>query len=264
MATKTKGKSARRSLTTGVGTCSFPHLFPATIRKRDDGSEGYEVQIIIPKSDRAACRALLTAVKEVGEEQWGANWKGVKNALHDGDREKNKITGDGTTAGERYPERANSFFFTARTKFPIAVVDRQRNLITDPGAVYAGCKIKLAVDVYAYSNQSQGIGFGLNGVQFVADGEPLGGGGKPAVETMFDVLDALDDEELDEDSFEDDEYEDDEPEPEPKPRARRTRAAAKPAATRRRRKPEPEPEPEDDEDDLYDDEDEDEYEYDDL
>ena len=262
MATKTKGKSARRTLTTGVGTCSFPHLFPATIRKRDDGSEGYEVQIIIPKSDRAACRALLTAVKEVGEEQWGANWKGVKNALHDGDREKNKITGDGTTAGERYPERANSFFFTARTKFPIAVVDRQRNLITDPGAVYAGCKIKLAVDVYAYSNQSQGIGFGLNGVQFVADGEPLGGGGKPAVETMFDVLD---DEELDEDSFEDDEYEDDEPEPEPKPRARRTRAAAaKPAATRRRRKPEPEPEPEDDEDDLDDDEDEDEDEYDDL
>ena len=263
MATKTKGKSARRTLTTGVGTCSFPHLFPATIRKRDDGSEGYEVQIIIPKSDRAACRALLTAVKEVGEEQWGANWKGVKNALHDGDREKNKITGDGTTAGERYPERANSFFFTARTKFPIAVVDRQRNLITDPGAVYAGCKIKLAVDVYAYSNQSQGIGFGLNGVQFVADGEPLGGGGKPAVETMFDVLD---DEDSFEDSFEDDEYEDDEPEPEPKPRPRRTRAAAKPAATRRRRKPEPEPEPEDDdEDDLYDDdEDEDEYEYDDL
>ena len=149
MATKTKGKSASRSLTTGVGTCSFPHLFPATIRKRDDGSEGYEVQIIIPKSDRAACRALLTAVKEVGEEEWGANWKSVKNALHDGDREKNKITGDGTTAGERYPERANSFFFTARTKFPIAVVDRQRNLITDPGAVYAGCKIKLAVDVYA-------------------------------------------------------------------------------------------------------------------
>ena len=87
MATKTKGKSARRTLTTGVGTCSFPHLFPATIRKRDDGSEGYEVQIIIPKSDRAACRALLTAVKEVGEEQWGANWKGVKNALHDGDRD---------------------------------------------------------------------------------------------------------------------------------------------------------------------------------
>lgn len=40
--------------------------------------------------------------------------------------------------------------------------------------VYSGCWGHVAISIYAYNNQSKGIGFGLNGVQKVKDDEPLG------------------------------------------------------------------------------------------
>lgn len=240
---KSNSKNSKRvSLTTGTGIFCFPRVFKATAGTKDDGTPSYDIQFLIPKTDRESVRAIMRAIKEVGEDSWGDNWKRVRTPLRDGDREKDELTEDGNTKGEKYPERLGHYMVNARSTRPVAVVDRQRVPIVNEGDLYAGCKGRLFLTFFAYSQAGNiGIAAGLNGVQKISDGEPLGGAGPVAVESMFDLL---------EDDDEDDDLFDGDDEAEAAP----AKAAAKPAATKRRAKPEPEPEPEED-DDLDDDDD---------
>lgn len=233
-------------LTTGIGTFSFPRLFASKAGTNDKGDTIYDVQFIIPKTQKEDVRAILLAIKKVGEAKWGDKWKQVRTPLRDGDREKDELTEDGSTKGEKYPERLGCYFLNARTQRPVGVVDRQRVPITDPDAVYSGAKGKIAVQFYPYSQAgNHGIGVSLNGVQKIADGESIGGGGRPSVESMFDMLEDEDDLGLDDIETEDIEEE----APAPAKKAPAKRAPAKRAAAK---VVEPEPEA-DDEDDLYDD-----------
>lgn len=186
----------RVSLTTGIGVLSFPRVFADTAGKKDDGTPSYDIQILIPKSDKASVRAILRAIKEVGEDKWGSNWSKVRTPLRDGDKEKDELTEDGSTKEEKYPERLGHYFLNARSTKPVTVVDRQRTPILNSDELYGGCKGKVAVTFYPYSvSGNHGIGVGLDGVQKVSDGEAFGGGGRPAIEAMFDLLD--DDDDLD-------------------------------------------------------------------
>lgn len=245
MAGNTEKKTV--DVTTGIGTISFPHLFTvqAEQNKNDKGEPVYDCQFLIPKSDRDTARALLAAIKEVGEAKWGDKWKQVRSPLRDGDKEKDGLTEDGSTKAEKYPERLGHWFINARSKKPIGVVDRTRVPIEDHSKIYAGCKVKINVTFYPYSNSgNHGIGCGLNGVQFIADGEPIAGGGKPSVESMFDLLDDADDLDLDGDDLLDEE-------PEEKPAKK---AAAKKATAKKAAKKKAEPiEVEDEDEDLLDD-----------
>jgi hypothetical protein len=247
-------------LTTGIGTLSFPHLFKETASENDKGEKVYDIQIIIPKSQREDVRAILRAIKAVGEAKWGANWKKVRTPLRDGDREKDELTEDGSTKKDKYPERLGAYFLNARSTKPVGVYDRQRNPIVDSDAVYAGCKGKIAVTFFPYSNSgNHGVGAGLNGVQKIADGEPIGGGGKPSVESMFDMLDDDEDLGLDDDGLDVDEVEEAAP-PAKKAAAKKAAPAKKAAAKKAAAKaPEPEPEEDDDLEDLEADEDDDMY-----
>lgn len=258
MAVKKSGAQAHKvDLTTGRGTVSFPHLTvtQAAANKNDKGDPVYDVQFIIPKTQRDDLRKILSAIKEVGEAKWGDNWKKVRNPLRDGDKEAGDLTEDGSTKGAKYPERLGCFFINARSTKPVGVFDRQRRPLLGENDVYGGCIAQIAVTFYPYSNQgNHGIGVGLNGVQKVADGEPLGGGGAPKVESMFDLLDDDDDLGLDDEDEADeaDEIEEDEIEEEPEPPKRKPakKAAAKKA------KPKPAPVEVDDEDeDLFEDDD---------
>lgn len=194
-----ENKAKKVDLTTGIGTLSFPHLFRETASTNDRGETVYDLQFIISKSQRDDVRAILRAIKEVGESKWGANWKKVRTPLRDGDAEADELTEDGSTKGEKYPERLGCYFFNARSTKPVGAYDRQRNPIHNPDDLYGGCKVKVAVTFYPYSTSgNHGIGVGLNGVQKIADGEAFGGG-RPSVESMFDLLDDEDDLDLDDD-----------------------------------------------------------------
>jgi hypothetical protein len=264
MATATKGKSTKNehkvSLTTGPGTISFPHLFKETASTNDKGEKVYDVQIIIPKTQREDIRAILRAIKEVGEAKWGANWKKVRTPLRDGDKEKDELTESGATKEEVYPERLGAYFLNARSSRPVAVVDKQR-VPLDSADVYGGMKGKINVEFYPYSNSgNHGVGAGLNGVQKIADGEPFGSSA-PAVESMFDLLDDEDDADLEDDfdGDEEDAFEEEEEEtPAPKKRAAKKAPAKKAAAKKpaaKKAKPAPVEDLEDE--DLEEDEDDD-------
>lgn len=232
-------------ITTGIGIISFPHLFKETVVKKDDGSDSYETQFIISKSQREDIRALLIAIKKVGEAKWGDKWKSVRNPLRDGDKEKDDLTEDGSTKGEKYPERLGCFFFNARSTKPVGVYGRDLSPILDAGVVYGGCKAKISVSFYPYSQQgNHGIGVGLNGVQKIADGESFGNA-RPSVESMFDLLEdeEIDDLDLDAEEAEEEEVE----EVKPAKKAAAKKAPAKKAAAKKV----VEVEVDEDEDDLY-------------
>lgn len=244
-------EQVRVDLTTGIGILSFPHVFKETASTNDKGETTYDIQIIIPKSQREDIRAILRAIKEVGEAKWGAKWKQVRTPLRDGDKEKDELTEDGSTKGDKYPERLGCYFLNARSTKPVGVYDRSRNIITDQNEIYGGARGKIAVTFYAYSsNGNHGVGAGLNGVQKIGDGEPFGGG-RPTVESMFDLLE--DDEDLDLDVDTEEDFEDEEVEqPKPKKRAAAKTAPAKKAPAKKR-KPAPEPEEDEDDDDDFED-----------
>jgi len=229
----------RVDLTTGIGILSFPHVFASTKSKNDKDEDVYDIQFIIPKSQREDVVAILKAGKEVGEAKWGANWKKVRTPLRDGDKEKDELTEDGSTKGEKYPERLGCYFMNARSTKPVGVFDRQRVPIENPDDLYGGCKGKIAVTFYPYSTSgNNGVGVGLNGVQKIADGESFGNA-RPSVESMFDMLDDDEDLGLDE-----------EPEETPAP----AKKAAKKAPAKKAAKKAAAPEP-DDQSDLEPDED---------
>jgi hypothetical protein len=246
-------------MTTGVGVLSFPKVFQSTADKDEKtGEPVYNIQILIPKSQRDDVKAIMAGIKKVAEAKWGANWKEVRLPLRDGDKEKNQLTEDGTPKGEKYPERLGHYFLNARSKRPIIVVDKTLTPITDPNELYGGVIGKISISLYPYSQQgNHGVGVGLNGVQKIRDGEAFGGG-RPSVESMFDMLDDEDDTDLDldEDGFE--EEEEVEETPAPKKQAAK-KAPAKKAAAKKKAEPveEDDLDIEDGEDDLYDDLDED-------
>lgn len=236
-------------LTTGIGIVSFPHLTQAQAdkNKNDKGEPVFDLQFLIPKSDRESARAVLAAIKKVGEAKWGANWKKVRSPLRDGDAEKDELTEDGSTKGDKYPERLGHYFINARSKRPVGVVDRQRQALLGEDDIYGGCKAKINVTFYPYSQAgNHGIGVALNGVQKIADGESFGSG-RPSVESMFDLLE--------DDGLDLDETEDEIDEPAPAKKAPAKRAAKKAPA---KKAPEPVEEDEfDEDDDLLDDLDDD-------
>ena len=80
-------------------------------------------------------------------------------------------------SGDPYgPECKGCYVITVSTKQKPVIVDNMRNPITDPGEVYSGCYGRAAINFYGYnSNGKKGISAGLQSIQKLHDGEPLGG-----------------------------------------------------------------------------------------
>lgn len=138
------------------------------------GDPKYSVSLIIPKSDTrtiAKIEAAIQAAYEEGESKLRGNSKTVpalsvlKTPLRDGDRER--------LDDEAY---RNSYFINANSATKPGIVDADRNPILDRSEVYSGVYGRASVNFYAFnSNGNKGIACGLNNLQKISDGEPLGG-----------------------------------------------------------------------------------------
>lgn len=150
------------------------------------GDPKYSVSLIIPKSDTktiAKIEAAIQAAYEEGESKLRGNSKTVpalsalKTPLRDGDRER--------PDDEAY---RNSYFINANSATKPGIVDADRNPILDRSEVYSGVYGRASVNFYAFnSNGNKGIACGLNNLQKISDGEPLGG--KSRAEDNFDTDD---------------------------------------------------------------------------
>ena len=138
------------------------------------GTPKYSVSLIIPKSDTATVEKIRAAIKaayDEGQSKLKGNSKSVpalddlKTPLRDGDKEHK---GD-----DAYKD---SFFVNANSTTKPGVVDADRNPILDSSELYSGIIGRASINFYAFnSNGNRGIACGLNNLQKLADGTPLGG-----------------------------------------------------------------------------------------
>ena len=146
------------------------------------GTPKFSVSLIIPKSDTktvAKIKAAIEAAYHEGESKLKGNGKTVpplaalKTPLRDGDAER--------PDDEAY---ANSYFINANATTAPGIVDVDRNPILTRSEVYSGVYGRASISFYAFnSNGNKGIACGLNNLQKVRDGEPLGG--KASAESDF-------------------------------------------------------------------------------
>ena len=138
------------------------------------GTPKFSVSLIIPKSDTATIakiKAAIEAAYREGEAKLKGNGKTVpalsvlKTPLRDGDLER--------PDDEAY---ANSYFVNANSSTAPGIVDADRQPIIDTSEVYSGVYGRASINFYAFnSNGNKGIACGLNNLQKIRDGEPLGG-----------------------------------------------------------------------------------------
>lgn len=173
---------------TGKVRLSYVHVFePYTSSPNNDPK--YSVTLVIPKSDTetiAKLRKAQQAALEDGKERVfkGKIPKKWTDTIHDGDEEADL---------EKNPEYEGCYYMGVSSKTRPAVADRQANPILDQTELYSGCYARVKLGAFAYNNSgNQGVSFGLDGLQKMADGEPLGG----AVAMKAEDFDELDDEDL--------------------------------------------------------------------
>ena len=138
------------------------------------GAPKYSVSLIIPKSDTKTLekiRAAIQAAYEEGQSKLKGNGRSVpalsalKTPLRDGDAER--------PDDEAY---ANAYFVNANSGTAPGIVDADRNPILERSEVYSGVYGRASINFYAFnSNGNKGIACGLNNLQKIRDGEPLGG-----------------------------------------------------------------------------------------
>ena len=137
------------------------------------GTPKYSVSLIIPKSDTvtvAKVKAAIEAAYKEGEAKLKGNSKSVpplsaiKTPLRDGDAER--------PDDEAY---RGSYFVNANATTAPGIVDADCNPILDRSEVYSGVYGRASINLYAFnSNGNKGIACGLNNLQKIRDGEPMG------------------------------------------------------------------------------------------
>ena len=138
------------------------------------GAPKYSVSLIIPKSDTKTVTAVTNAIQaayDEGQSKLKGNSKSVpalsaiKNPLRDGDAER--------PDDEAYKD---SYFINANSATAPGIVDAARQPILERSEVYSGVYGRASINFYAFnSNGNKGIACGLNNLQKISDGEPLGG-----------------------------------------------------------------------------------------
>ena len=139
----------------------------------NDGVPKYSVSLIIPKSDTKTIEAIKKAIQSAykeGEAKLKGNSRSVppleaiKTPLRDGDLER--------PDDEAYKD---CYFVNANSTTPPGIVDASVQPILTRSEVYSGVYGRASINFYAFnSNGNRGIACGLNNLQKIRDGEPLG------------------------------------------------------------------------------------------
>ena len=153
---------------------SYPHIFEPTSVNGSDLK--YGASLIVSKNDAKTIAAIQKALEQAKKDSVG-KWGGkvppnLKTPLRDGDTDR--------PDDEAY---VGCYFLNANSRQAPQVVDRKVQPILDQSEVYSGCYCNVSVTFYGYnSNGNRGIAAGLGNIQFVKDGEALGGRTKAADE----------------------------------------------------------------------------------
>ena len=148
---------------------SYPHLHQARKVNPTDEKAKFSATFVVPNNHPVIAQ-IQTAIGQV-----------ISEAGIDPQRMQPVPWADG---GQDFP--GHVLIKTNSTTNP-HVVDENVQPIIDPGKVYAGCYVNGSITVYTYKRQTgNGVAFGLDGVQFAADGERLDG--RPTADQIFQAI----------------------------------------------------------------------------
>jgi len=157
---------------------SYAHVYKPQAAV-DGGDPKYSVSILIPKSAKDDIKRIQEAIKATATANAHV-WNGrvpadLRNPLRDGDIDK-----------PNYPEYAGHYFINASSKQMPGVVGPDGR--TPVEYLVSGDYGRVTVQFYAYNRAgNKGVGCGLQNIQWLREGEPLGGGrSKP--EDDFDAV----------------------------------------------------------------------------
>jgi len=145
---------------------SFPNVFRPGKAMQEGAEPKYGVAMLFATG--ADLSTLKQAAQEACVEKWGADktkWpKNLRNPFRD--------QGEKEFAGYE----PGAIFVSATSKQKPGLVDASNQDILNESDFYAGCYARATVNAFCYDKAgNRGVSFGLNNVQKLADGEPLGG-----------------------------------------------------------------------------------------
>lgn len=157
------------------------------------GTPKFSVSLLIPKSDTVTVKKIKDAIEAAyreGEAKLKGNGKtvppltAIKTPLRDGDAERPDD-----------PAYAGHYFLNANSATAPGIVDADCQPILTRSEVYSGVYGRASISFYAFnSSGNRGIACGLNNLQKIRDGEPLGG--RASAESDFSDFDDEDDDDF--------------------------------------------------------------------
>ena len=157
------------------------------------GTPKFSVSLLIPKTDTVTVKKIKAAIEAAyreGEAKLKGNGKtvppltAIKTPLRDGDAERPDD-----------PAYAGHYFLNANSATAPGIVDADCQPILTRSEVYSGVYGRASISFYAFnSSGNRGIACGLNNLQKLRDGEPLGG--RASAESDFSDFDDEDDDDF--------------------------------------------------------------------
>jgi len=154
---------------------------------QDNQQVKFSATVLFEKKSKQA-KAIKALLEQVAKDKWGAQsttilkqlFAGDKMCLHDGAIKADK---DG------YDDTLN--YLNATSKSRPGLFNRTREPVTEAdGVIYSGCYVNFIIELWAQDNQyGKRINAELKGVQFVGDGERLGGASPASAEDFPELED---------------------------------------------------------------------------
>ena len=168
-----------RKVITGPETV-FSYLNILEPRAASDGAPAkFGVSLIIPKTDTVTIAKVEAGMHAAYDD--GINvLKGNSKVAPPFEKLNHIALRDGDLERPNDPAYRNAYFINATCSVKPRIVDVYKRDITDPAEIYSGIIGRASVDFYAYNkNGNKGIGCGLNSLQKLRDGTPLGCRSRP-------------------------------------------------------------------------------------
>jgi hypothetical protein len=157
---------------TGIVRISYPAIFEP--KENPSGAMKYSCSLLIPKEDKKSVeefkKAIDRAIQQGKEKIWKNRMPKFRyEPMRDGDAELES----GEKTGSEYK---GCYFINCSSDRAPGVVGPDAKPLMNQDALYAGCWVRVDVNPFPYSNSgNNGIGWGLNNVMLVKDGDRLDG-----------------------------------------------------------------------------------------
>jgi len=170
-----------KKVVTGKVRGSYVNVFQPKMNDLS-GNEEYSMMILIPKEDKETLTRLSTAIKKAQSDKWGNKVPtNARNPLKNGNNEDD-LPESARLGDEPY---ADHYFMNVKSKQKPGIVDKTRQAVLDPEDFMSGDYCRVALGAYAYDQKgNRGVSFGLQNIQVLGKGEPLGG--RTRAENDFD------------------------------------------------------------------------------